>query len=68
MNTGFIKVSAVSPRVTVANVEKNLQNALKTVKAESESGSSLIVFPELYLTAYTLRRFVFTGRAYTECA
>ena len=23
MNTGFIKVSAVSPRVTVANVEKN---------------------------------------------
>ena len=53
MNTGFIKVSAVSPRVTVANVEKNLQNALKTVKAESESGSSLIVFPELYLTAYT---------------
>ena len=41
MNTGFIKVSAVSPRVTVANVEKNLQNALKTVKAESESGSSL---------------------------
>ena len=28
MNTGFIKVSAVSPRVTVANVEKNLQNAV----------------------------------------
>ena len=49
MNTGFIKVSAVSPRVTVANVEKNLQNALKTVKAESESGSSLIVLSLIHI-------------------
>ena len=38
MNTGFIKVSAVSPRVTVANVEKNLQNALKTVKRRKRVG------------------------------
>ena len=64
MNTGFIKVSAVSPRVTVANVEKNLQNALKTVKAESESGSSLIVFPELYLTAYTCGDCFYRTRLY----
>ncbi len=68
MNTGFIKVSAVSPRVTVANVEKNLQNALKTVKAESESGSSLYSVPGALSYGLHLRRFVFTGRAYTECA
>lgn len=29
MNTGFIKVSAVSPRVTVANVEKIFKTPLK---------------------------------------
>lgn len=53
MKTGFIKVSAVSPRVAVANVDKNLENAIEAVRRESESKSQLIVFPELYLSGYT---------------
>lgn len=68
MNTGFIKVSAVSPRVTVANVEKNLQNALKTVKAEKRVGQLSYSIPGALSYGLHLRRFVFTGRAYTECA
>lgn len=53
MKTGFIKVSAVSPKVTVANVGKNLENAVKLVKKESENNAQLIVFPELFLSGYT---------------
>lgn len=53
MKTGFINVSAVSPKVSVANVGKNLENAIETVRRESENKSQLIVFPELYLSGYT---------------
>lgn len=53
MKTGFLKAAAVSPRVTVANVEKNLENALTAVKKETEKKVQLIVFPELYLSGYT---------------
>lgn len=53
MKTGFIKASAVSPRTAVANVGKNLENAIETVKRETENKSQLIVFPELYLSGYT---------------
>ncbi len=53
MNSGFLKVAAVSPRVTVGAVEKNLENAVRELRAAERAGIGLLVFPELYLSAYT---------------
>lgn len=53
MKTGFLKISAVSPKVSVADVKGNLENIISAVKAETENKSQVIVFPELAITGYT---------------
>ena len=50
---GFVKTACCSPKVTVANPEKNKEEILKAVKEASEKGARLIVFPELCITGYT---------------
>lgn len=53
MITDFYKVSAVSPEIIVADVRSNLKNAELFFEKETEQGSGIVVFPELYLTGYT---------------
>lgn len=53
MNSGFIKVSAVSPRVTVGGVRKNLENALAEIEIAAKNKVKILAFPELYLSGYT---------------
>ncbi len=53
MNSGFLKVAAVSPRVTVGGVKQNLENAVLELQKATHDGVRLLVFPELYLSAYT---------------
>lgn len=53
MITDFYKVSAVSPEIVVADIQYNLRNAKLFFAKEAEHGSSIVVFPELYLTGYT---------------
>lgn len=53
MNSGFLKVAAVSPRVTVGGIKQNLENAVQELHAAERDGIKLLVFPELYLSAYT---------------
>lgn len=53
MNSGFLKVAAVSPRVTVGGVKQNLENAVRGLHQAAHDGVRLLVFPELYLSAYT---------------
>ena len=53
MNSGFLKVAAVSPRVTVGGIKQNLKNAVQELHAAERDGIKLLVFPELYLSAYT---------------
>lgn len=53
MNSGFIKVSAVSPRVTVGGVQKNLDNALAEIEIAAKNKVKILAFPELYLSGYT---------------
>lgn len=50
---GFVKTACCSPKVTVANPEKNKEEILKAVKEASEKGARLIVCPELCVTGYT---------------
>lgn len=50
---GFIKTACCSPKVTVANPEKNKEEILKVVEEASKNGAGIIVCPELCITGYT---------------
>lgn len=53
MNSGFLKVCAASPRVTVGGVQQNSENALREIQVAAEKNVKVLVFPELYLSGYT---------------
>lgn len=53
MKSGFIKVCAVSPRVTVAGVQNNLNVALQEIEKAKQNKVQVLVFPELFLSGYT---------------
>lgn len=51
---GFVRVGAVTPRVYIGNVEKNADEVKRALAAASDKKVGVLVFPELYLTGYTL--------------
>lgn len=53
MKSGFLKVCAVSPRVTVADVQSNLNAALQEIEKDNKNKVQILVFPELFLSGYT---------------
>lgn len=53
MNHGFIRVSAATPKIRVADPEYNGQEILKLMKEGMKNHAVLMVFPELCLTGYT---------------
>ena len=55
----FLRVSTAVPSVTVANVNENLISIEAKVKEAANSGSKLIVLPELALTGYTCEDLFF---------
>jgi len=50
---GFLRVAAASPRVWVADPERNVEEVLRVVEQARGKGAQLLVFPELGLTGYT---------------
>lgn len=53
---GFFRVAAVSPLVSLGDVDFNVRNTFHNAAfAVQAKGAQLIVFPELNLTGYTLR-------------
>lgn len=50
---GFIKTACCSPKVTVANPEKNKKEIFSAVKDAASKGARVIVCPELCITGYT---------------
>lgn len=53
MKDGFIKVSACTPDVRVADCEYNAEEIIRMIHEMAEEGSKVMVFPELCITAYT---------------
>ncbi|MBO5866406.1 MAG: NAD(+) synthase [Bacteroidaceae bacterium] len=51
MKYGFIRTAAVSPTTTVADCNKNAQRIIENVNRLTDSGTELILFPELSLTS-----------------
>ena len=52
-NYGFVRVAAASPSLKVADCDYNTDEILKQIHEAQSKGVSVIVFPELGITAYT---------------
>ena len=53
MKDGYIKVAAVTPQVTVADVKENTREILKVIREAAAQKAKIIVLPELCITGYT---------------
>ncbi|PWM70461.1 MAG: NAD(+) synthase [Bacillota bacterium] len=53
MNFGYVRATAASPKIRVADVDFNKLSVLRAISAAKESGAALLVLPELCLTGYT---------------
>lgn len=53
-NYGYLRVGAVTPRVTLSDVDKNADTVISAIKKAEEKGVNVLVFPELFLTGYTI--------------
>lgn len=50
---GFVRVAAATPKLKVADCDYNTDEILKMIDEAEEQNVSVIVFPELCITAYT---------------
>lgn len=53
MRQGFIKVAALTPKVTVANTQANRKEICRLMDEAEAKGAKILVFPELCITGYT---------------
>ena len=53
MRDGYIKVAAVTPKVSVADTKFNVEEICKRIKECEGQGAKIIVFPELCVTGYS---------------
>ena len=53
MKDGFIKISAITPEVIVADPAANAERTAKAAEDAAAEGAALVVFPELGITGYT---------------
>lgn len=59
-NMDYIKISSVSPKIRVADVEYNRLEILKLIRELAEEQVKVAVFPELSLTGYTAADIFFS--------
>lgn len=53
MRQGFIKVAALTPKVTVADTQANRKGICRLMDEAEAKGAKILVFPELCITGYT---------------
>ena len=53
MKYGFLRVTAASPALRVADPAFNAARIIEKIRAEAEKGTEVLVFPELSLSGYT---------------
>ena len=54
MKDGFIKVAACSPKIKLGDPKHNADLVIDAIKRAAQEGVTLIAFPELCLTGYTM--------------
>ena len=62
MKNGFIRVATASPRVSLADPIKNVDELIRLTKEAEATRTSLIVFPELCVTGYTCGDLFFSDK------
>ena len=50
---GYVRISAISPRVTPADVDANVDEIIKHAGTAHRDGAEIALFPELSITGYT---------------
>lgn len=53
MRDGFVKVAAITPKVTVADVNENRKAMRRLISKAAEENAKIMVLPELCITGYT---------------
>ena len=62
MKNGFIRVACTSPRVSLADPVKNVDELIRLTKEAEATRTALIVFPELCVTGYTCGDLFFNDK------
>ena len=60
MKFGFQKICAVSPEIRVCDVDFNAKNIKDKIIEADKKGASVVVFPELSITGYTVGDLVYS--------
>ena len=61
MLRGFARISAAVPRCAVADARANGENVLALWRQAEAEGAAVVIFPELALSAYTVRDLFLDG-------
>ena len=67
-NMDLVKVSLVSPKVYLGNVDKNHLEIQKHINELCDEGSDIIVFPEMALCGYTCADLLFQNSLIERCS
>lgn len=67
MKDGFIKVSAATPKIKVADPAYNTEEILKIIDETKKNGASILVFSELTISGYTCGDLFLQQPLLTEC-
>lgn len=67
MKDGFIKVSAATPKIKVADPTYNTEEILKIIDETEKNGASILVFSELTISGYTCGDLFLQQPLLTEC-
>ena len=59
MKDGYIKVAAVTPQVTVADVKENTKEILKVIREAAAQKAKIIVLPDTPVRIYFCRKSCF---------
>lgn len=66
-NHGFLRVAAATPKVFLADPEKNSENHIKLINEAYKKGAQIIAFPELSITGYSCQD-LFLSKALQDSA
>ncbi len=67
MRHGFIKVAAITPKISVADCEYNLSNILSDISVAEDMGAKVVVLPELCVCGATCADLFFNRALTNAC-
>ena len=66
MTDGYIRVAAITPKVTVADTKANGEEIRNWIEKAAKQGAKVMVFPELCITGYTCGELFYQQKLQNE--